>query len=153
LASVVKCSETYSCVFGYFDVYTSSYIMCSCRAYTPSLSIWLTIGVYSYSDLHMLTLRHYTVHHHSTTQTHTPYTHTPYTHAHTTPHLPHTHHTHITHTHTHTQELCAKPKFFSGGASRFDVSQGMLGDCWLVAAIASLTQDPMLLNQVQPSDR
>ena len=57
------------------------------------------------------------------------------------------------HTHPHAQELCANPKFFSGGASRFDVSQGMLGDCWLVAAIASLTQDPMLLNKVSSAGR
>ena len=46
------------------------------------------------------------------------------------------------------QDICTNPKFYTGGASRFDVSQGMLGDCWLVAAIASLTQDRILLNKV-----
>ena len=39
------------------------------------------------------------------------------------------------------------PKMYTGGASRFDVEQGMLGDCWLVAAIASLTQDKMMLQK------
>ena len=47
------------------------------------------------------------------------------------------------------QDICKDPKFFTGGASRFDVSQGILGDCWLVAAIASLTQDAYLLKQVR----
>ena len=41
-----------------------------------------------------------------------------------------------------------KPQLFTGGASRFDVSQGMLGDCWLVAAIACLTQEDLLLKNV-----
>ncbi|XP_041352940.1 calpain-9-like [Gigantopelta aegis] len=35
----------------------------------------------------------------------------------------------------------ARPGFFVGGIERFDVIQGSLGDCWLVAAIACLT-DP-----------
>ena len=47
------------------------------------------------------------------------------------------------------QDICSNPKFFTDGASRFDVSQGILGDCWLVAAIASLTQDQILLNKVR----
>ena len=47
-----------------------------------------------------------------------------------------------------TQEICSQPKLFTGGASRFDVQQGILGDCWLVAAIASLTQDKILFNKV-----
>ena len=47
------------------------------------------------------------------------------------------------------QDICSDPKFYTGGASRFDVSQGILGDCWLVAAIASLTQDKHLLTQVR----
>ena len=46
------------------------------------------------------------------------------------------------------QDICRDPKFYTGGASRFDVSQGILGDCWLVAAIASLTQDRILLSKV-----
>lgn len=46
------------------------------------------------------------------------------------------------------QDIVSQPKLFTGGASRFDVSQGILGDCWLVAAIASLTQDKILLSNV-----
>ena len=42
----------------------------------------------------------------------------------------------------------SKPQLYTGGASRFDVSQGMLGDCWLVAAIANLCQDPIMLKRV-----
>lgn len=41
------------------------------------------------------------------------------------------------------------PRLYTGGASRFDVSQGMLGDCWLVAAIANLTQNEIILKRVQ----
>ena len=37
---------------------------------------------------------------------------------------------------------------FVEGASRFDVSQGMLGDCWFVAVLSSLAQFPSLLAQV-----
>lgn len=51
------------------------------------------------------------------------------------------------------QEICADPQFFVGGASRFDVQQGELGDCWLLAAIASLSQFSDLLNRVVPPDQ
>eukprot|EP00106_Octopus_bimaculoides_P017419 XP_014784861.1 PREDICTED: calpain-B-like [Octopus bimaculoides] len=48
------------------------------------------------------------------------------------------------------KEICEDPKFFLGGASRFDVKQGELGDCWLLAAVASLTIDQKLLFRVVP---
>nr|QHX41520.1 calpain-B isoform X1 [Octopus vulgaris] len=48
------------------------------------------------------------------------------------------------------KEICEDPKFFVGGASRFDVKQGELGDCWLLAAVASLTIDQKLLFRVVP---
>ncbi|KAM7540470.1 hypothetical protein Aperf_G00000041004 [Anoplocephala perfoliata] len=47
-------------------------------------------------------------------------------------------------------ELCRDPKFVSGGLSRFDVRQGELGDCWLLAAVANLAMYEDLLNQVIP---
>ncbi|XP_064623461.1 calpain-9-like isoform X2 [Lineus longissimus] len=43
-----------------------------------------------------------------------------------------------------------KPELFVGGASRFDVQQGILGDCWLLAAVASLSLHKELLHQVIP---
>uniref|UniRef100_A0A0B7AGX8 Calpain-3 n=2 Tax=Arion vulgaris TaxID=1028688 RepID=A0A0B7AGX8_9EUPU len=45
-------------------------------------------------------------------------------------------------------ELCDNPEFITSGASRFDVRQGELGDCWLLAAVASLTCNPKLFNFV-----
>ncbi|EDO40193.1 predicted protein [Nematostella vectensis] len=49
-------------------------------------------------------------------------------------------------------DICEDPHMFVGGASRLDIQQGMLGDCWLLAAIAALTQHSALMNKVVPQD-
>ncbi|MBN3324043.1 CAN9 protein, partial [Atractosteus spatula] len=50
-------------------------------------------------------------------------------------------------------ELAQDPKFILGGATRTDICQGELGDCWLLAAIASLTLNEQTLARVVPPDQ
>lgn len=47
-------------------------------------------------------------------------------------------------------EIEPKPKFTIDGASRGDVKQGGLGDCWAISAMASLADRPDLLEIVIP---
>ncbi|XP_053620597.1 calpain-B isoform X7 [Plodia interpunctella] len=50
-------------------------------------------------------------------------------------------------------EICEDPQLFVEGYSRFDVQQGELGDCWLLAAVANLTLHRKLFFQVVPDDQ
>jgi calpain, invertebrate len=51
------------------------------------------------------------------------------------------------------REICSDPEFIVGGTSRFDVQQGELGDCWLLAAVATLSLQPELFEKVVPADQ
>ncbi|XP_004582768.2 calpain-13 [Ochotona princeps] len=47
------------------------------------------------------------------------------------------------------QELSAdRPHFILEGVSRFDIQQGEAGDCWFLAALGSLTQNPPCLQKI-----
>ncbi|XP_028027615.1 calpain-A-like isoform X4 [Bombyx mandarina] len=50
-------------------------------------------------------------------------------------------------------EISDNPQLFVEGYSRFDVQQGELGDCWLLAAVANLTLHRKLFFQVVPDDQ
>ncbi|XP_046752053.1 calpain-A isoform X8 [Diprion similis] len=50
-------------------------------------------------------------------------------------------------------EIAQDPQLFVEGFSRFDVQQGELGDCWLIAAVANLTLHPNLFFQIVPEDQ
>ncbi|XP_028320369.1 calpain-9-like [Gouania willdenowi] len=51
------------------------------------------------------------------------------------------------------KELCASPQFIVDGATRLDVRQGKLNDCWLLSAIASLSIHRSLLKKVVPLEQ
>ncbi|XP_022710373.1 calpain-A-like isoform X2 [Varroa jacobsoni] len=50
-------------------------------------------------------------------------------------------------------EIASSPCLFVDGASRFDVVQGSVGNCWMVAALANLTLNDELFNRVVPQDQ
>ncbi|XP_065562636.1 calpain-A-like isoform X3 [Artemia franciscana] len=50
-------------------------------------------------------------------------------------------------------EICSDPQFVVDDASRFDIQQGELGDCWLLAAMANLTINPVLFKRIVPDDQ
>ncbi|XP_068089553.1 calpain-8-like [Hyperolius riggenbachi] len=50
-------------------------------------------------------------------------------------------------------EICANPQFILDGATRGDICQGTLSDCWLLVAISSLTLEEDLLAYVVPQNQ
>ena len=50
-------------------------------------------------------------------------------------------------------ELVHDPKFIVNGATRFDINQGKLGNCWVLASIANLTMKKKLFAKVVPNDQ
>ncbi|XP_068903795.1 calpain-A-like isoform X2 [Tenebrio molitor] len=50
-------------------------------------------------------------------------------------------------------EISDHPQFITDGATRFDINQGTLADCWFLAAVANLTLNHKLLAVVVPTDQ
>ncbi|XP_049291859.1 calpain-A-like [Anopheles funestus] len=50
------------------------------------------------------------------------------------------------------KEISPTARFFVDGASRLDICQGALNDCWLLTAAANLTAHPWLFKRVLPVD-
>ncbi|KAK0424719.1 hypothetical protein QR680_008809 [Steinernema hermaphroditum] len=50
-------------------------------------------------------------------------------------------------------EIVSEPQLITAGQSRFDVIQGELGDCWLMAAAATITLRDELFYRVVPPDQ
>ncbi|KAG8552741.1 hypothetical protein GDO81_003027 [Engystomops pustulosus] len=51
------------------------------------------------------------------------------------------------------KEICECPHFIVDGATRMDVCQGNLSNCWFLSAVACLSLYPQLLEQVVPMDQ
>ncbi|XP_066562169.1 calpain-14 [Amia ocellicauda] len=51
------------------------------------------------------------------------------------------------------KKLVDDPQLFVDGISRFDFSQGGLGNCWFLASLGSLTFQPHILKQILPLDQ
>ncbi|CAH2314145.1 calpain-9-like isoform X1 [Pelobates cultripes] len=49
------------------------------------------------------------------------------------------------------KEICARPQFIVDGATRRDVCQGNLSNCWFLSALSCLSLYPHLLQQVVPA--
>lgn len=47
-------------------------------------------------------------------------------------------------------EICEHPEFLTDTFSRFDIEQGSLGNCWVLASMATLTLHKDLFNNVVP---
>ncbi|XP_075239405.1 calpain-9-like [Convolutriloba macropyga] len=51
------------------------------------------------------------------------------------------------------KEIIGDPQMFADGASRFDITQGKLGDCWLLASLACLSMHEDMFHVVVPKDQ
>ena len=51
------------------------------------------------------------------------------------------------------QIIQGDPEFFIQGASRFDINQGVLGDCWFLAGLACVSMDKSTLDKVVPKEQ
>uniref|UniRef100_A0A8B9MEJ1 Calpain catalytic domain-containing protein n=1 Tax=Accipiter nisus TaxID=211598 RepID=A0A8B9MEJ1_9AVES len=50
-------------------------------------------------------------------------------------------------------EFQRNPYLITDGVSRFDIKQGEIGDCWMLAALGSLTLQKQFLENVLPKDQ
>jgi hypothetical protein len=48
-------------------------------------------------------------------------------------------------------ELVENPEFVTDGVTKFDIHQGLLGDCWFLAPLDALTTKPALFKRVSLS--